>query len=395
MRGVKALRSFKVIHCADIHLDAPFREYGEGGYAETRRQDIRKAFLNILDRVKSEKADLLLISGDLYEHNTVTKSTVDWLNMKLSEVDAPVVVIPGNHDPYLLNSWYRTWDWPSNVTVLSPENPHKVMEDEKVNIYGMGFSLFKEDKPDLSGVAPRLGGYINILMLHGTLDMEFTQGAYKPVTSKELEVLGYDYYALGHFHKTREDYALKNAVNPGSPEPLGFDEPGEHGAFVVTFTEDQGRVSIEKERFITAVRTYQDKNLDISGCKSLAEVKIRLLSVLEGLDPERDITRITLRGMTDLNLESDLLSSFIPEDWFYLKIINNTRKAFDIEALEKDPSLKGAYVKEMMERLKKVKDSLSKDPENSDLQKEEERIHLALQYGLEALQNGRLEWWNE
>lgn len=389
------MRTIKLIHCADLHLDAPFREYGQGTYAETRRQDIRKAFTNILERVREEKADLLLISGDLYEHNTVTKSTMDWLYMKLSEVRVPVFVIPGNHDPYLLNSWYRTWDWPSNVIILSPDKPQRILEDQKINIYGMGFASFKEDKPDLAKVAPRINGYINIMMIHGTLDMDFTQQAYKPVTSADLDELGYDYYAFGHFHSTRDDYNLKNAVNPGSPEPLGFDEPGIHGAFVVTLKEEQGRVAVEKERFDTALRVYHDKQLDISGCKTLGEVKIRLLGLLEGLNPDRDITRITLKGMTDLTLEPEMLSSFVTDQWLYLKIINDTRIAFDIDSIEKDPSLRGAFAREMKERLKKVLEALEKEPGNTELKKEEERISRALLYGLEALQNGKIEWWNE
>ena len=94
------MKTLKFIHCADIHLDAPFREYGSGSYGDTRRRDIRDAFLNILKRAKKEKVDFLLISGDLYEHGSVVKSTMEWLYMVLSQVEVPVVIIPGNHDPY-------------------------------------------------------------------------------------------------------------------------------------------------------------------------------------------------------------------------------------------------------------------------------------------------------
>jgi DNA repair exonuclease SbcCD nuclease subunit len=334
-----------------------------------------------------------LISGDLYEHRYITRKTLDWLNMVLSELKTPVVIIPGNHDPYVLNSWYKAWEWPSNVFILSPEHPRLLLDKEQVNIYGIGFSSFKEEKPDLSNVPPPEQGYFNILMFHGTLDMNFTGQAYNPVTSQELEGLGYDYYALGHFHGTRADYRLKNAVNPGSPEPLGFDEPGVHGAFSITLAEENGEKTFEARRFETAARIYQDKKLDVSGLKTLEEVKFRILALLEGLDPKRDITRITLKGRTDLQIDLDELTGLLSGDWFYLKITDETKKAFDMEDLAKDPSLKGAFAREIQERLLKLEPELEKNPLDEGLLMQKKRLEIALSFGLEALINGKIEWW--
>ncbi len=389
------MKTLKFVHCADIHLDAPFREYGSGAYGDTRRRDVRAAFLNILKRVKTENADFLLISGDLYEHGSVVKSTMEWLYMVLSEAGVPIVIIPGNHDPYLLNSWYKNWEWPSNVSILSPDSPNLILNDLNVNIYGIGFSSFKEGKPDLSAVLAPKESFLNILMLHGTLDMDFAGNDYKPVTSNELESLGYDYYALGHFHNIRDDYPLKNAYNPGSPEPLGFDETGEHGAFLVTVEIFQGETSLKAERFDTAIRAYHDEDLNITGLKTLEEVKMRVLRHLERFNPERDIVRIYLRGRTELSLEEDILTSLFAENWLYLRIWNDTRKAYDIESLEKDISLKGAFVREMKSRIQKLTYALKDNPEDPELKREEEILTLALSYGLEALQSGKIEWLGE
>jgi DNA repair exonuclease SbcCD nuclease subunit len=135
-------------------------------------------------------------------------------------------MIAGNHDPYVADSWYRLWPWPSNVVVLSEDRPGIFLEAQKTFIYGLGFSARKQGKPDLNKVPKPKEGCFNILMLHGTVDMDVGDQDYSPVSSEELADLGYDYYALGHFH-TRKSYpTLKNAFNPGSPEPLGFDEPG-------------------------------------------------------------------------------------------------------------------------------------------------------------------------
>ena len=388
------LNALKFVHCADIHLDAPFSERS-GEYSEARRKDIRNAFMNILNFVKEENADLLLISGDLYEHRYITRKTMDWLHMVLAGVRVPVVIIPGNHDPYLVNSWYKNWDWPSNVNLLSPEHPYLVLEDKQVSLYGLGFSAFKEGKPDLSAVKPPQQGYFNILMLHGTLDMDFTGEAYKPLTSEELAGLGYDYYALGHFHNMRTDYPLKNAANPGSPEPLGFDEPGVHGAFFVTLTAENKEVKAEIRRFDTAIRVYHEKTLDITGSRNLEEVKIRILGLIEGMNPRRDLVRIVLKGRTDLGIEPRILEEAYAEDWLYLKIKDETQKAFDMESLQKEPSLRGAFVREIMGRIRLLEENMGKSPPDKGLGQQKQQLELALVFGLEALQDGKIEWWDE
>ncbi|NLM73198.1 MAG: DNA repair exonuclease [Clostridiaceae bacterium] len=385
------MRELKFIHCADIHLNAPFKENRNENYAETRRGDIKNSFLKILNRVKDTNSDLLLISGDLYEHHFITRKTMDWLNAVLSQVKVPVIIIPGNHDPYIQNSWYRAWEWPDNVHILSPDKPHILLEELKVSIYGIGFSAFREDKPDLSVVPAPLKGYFNILMLHGTLDMDFTEQAYKPVTTQELKALNYDYYALGHFHKTK---IIDNIANPGSPEPLGFDEKGSHGAFLVRLSESQGEVKVESHFFETACREYCEKTIDVSGCRTLEEIKIRILEVVEGLNYNRHLIRVTLKGRTELSIDTEYLKDMF-SDWLYFDIRNESTKAFDIDSLLKNPSLKGAFAREMLIRLESLEKLLKNDPENENLKREKEVLDLALTFGLEALENGKLEIWGD
>lgn len=385
------MQKLRFIHCADIHLDAPFRDHGTQKYAEIRRQDIKTAFLNILNKAKETQADFLIISGDLYEHDYVTKKTMDWLNMVLTEAETPVFIIPGNHDPYIRNSWYKVWDWPENVHILSPERPHVILEELKLSVYGIGFSAFKEGKPDLSRINPPEEGYFNILIFHGTLDMDFTEQDYKPVSSDELKALNYDYYALGHFHTIRN---VDNIVYPGSPEPLGFDEPGEHGAFLVTMTLENGQVQNNSQFFKTSQRQYHQKYLDITEAGSLQEVKMRILEAVEGLDKQRDLVRLTLKGRTELALDPEEISDMF-SDWLYFKIRNETRKAFDLDLIEKSPTLKGAFVREIRERLKSIEKEIKNHPENMLLKEEAEKLEMALIFGLEALETRKIEWWGE
>ena len=119
------------------------------------------------------------------------------------------------------------------------------------------------------------------------------------------------------------------------------------------------------------------------------------MALLEGFDPERDIIRIKLKGRTGFSLEEEVLSTFISQDWLYLRIDNETRKAFDLEELLLDNSLAGAFAREMKKLIDQAREELEGDPENKDLQQKEEKLDLALSFGLEALSTGRIEWPGE
>ncbi len=368
-------------HFADLHLDAPFREAGRSGYSRQRREDIKTALERILQFSRAEKADFVLSAGDLYEHLYTTRNTIAWVSQRFSELSMPIVMIAGNHDPYVADSWYRLWPWPSNVVVLSEDRPGIFLEAQKTFIYGLGFSARKQGKPDLNKVPKPKEGCFNILMLHGTVDMDVGDQDYSPVSSEELADLGYDYYALGHFH-TRKSYpTLKNAFNPGSPEPLGFDEPGDHGfLWVEADNPSGGGDNLRVKDISTAARRYSRMSLDISDAASSDELKMKIAALLEGLDPDRDIIKLSLKGRTSLVIDDKALHDAFFSQWLNARLINDSKAPYDYEALSGERNLKGAFTAEMLARIKACPD--------------EDRTRIlkdALILGLEALETGRIE----
>jgi len=83
-------------------------------------------------------------------------------------------------------------------------------------------------------------------LLH--LEQKDSKNAWNPLQSSTLDRLEMDYIALGHFHSRLEGVGAKhNIFNPGSPEPLGFDEEGSHGIFIwVLSFDDNGTKSLFK-----------------------------------------------------------------------------------------------------------------------------------------------------
>ena len=44
------------------------------------------------------EVDMLLIAGDLFDHNRVPDETIAFVQEQLRRLQRPVVILPGNHD---------------------------------------------------------------------------------------------------------------------------------------------------------------------------------------------------------------------------------------------------------------------------------------------------------
>ena len=62
-------RALRVLHTADVHLDGD-----SAGRPEVHAAQ-RRVFQRIVDQALAEQADLLLIAGDLFDHNRVPDDT--------------------------------------------------------------------------------------------------------------------------------------------------------------------------------------------------------------------------------------------------------------------------------------------------------------------------------
>jgi len=374
----------RFLHCADIHLDNPFGGRGLKDYAEMRRKDQWKTFESIIRLAEEERVDFILVCGDLYEHDYASRTTIQRVAGLFERLAVPVVVLPGNHDPYAANSWYKTWNWPGNVVILNRDRPSVRFDSLNTFIHGLGFSAFRQDTPDLSAVSRPIPGFFNIFMLHGTLDMNFSNSPFNPVSSEVLAGLEYDYYALGHFHNRKTDFKLKNAANPGSPEPLGFDETGDHGVLLVTLSkEGPVRKALDIREVNTAQKRYVWLNLDMENAASQDEASDRLGGLLGSLDPGRDLPRVTLTGRTPLAVDCEALKKPWLEDFPWLQVVDETRECYDYEAISREENLKGAFVREMLRRIRECADS--GDDQQAMI------LGAALDLGIEALEKGRID----
>ena len=356
----------KFVHLADLHLDAKFDSLSSiDGLPQKRRLEQRKALKDVVEYIKENDIKLFLISGDLYEQNYIRKSSIEYVNKLFEEIpDTQIFIAPGNHDPYIKNSFYSTYTWSKNVHIFN-ENIEKI-DFEDAHIYGFGFTDFYCKQSEIEEIQVEEPDDINILITHGSLDGGSDDlREYNPLRQSKLKQLDFDYIALGHIHKPYYNEEKNQKIfYPGSTISLGFDELGEHGVLVGDIEKDELKV-----KFMTIdPRQYEEKEIDITEMTSNEEVLEKLQNLV--LNNE-NLYKIILVGKRYFTLNIDEIKKLNSRENI-VKIKDKTKVGIDIERIAEENNVRGIFVRNILER---------KERENLD----EEFIEKAIEIGLEVL----------
>jgi len=331
----------KFVHIADVHFDMPFTVLSKNGLAEQRRLDQRNAFNKMINYIKENNIEYLFISGDLYENEYIRKSTIEYIDNCFKQIPNTMVYItPGNHDPYINNSYYNKYEWNENVHIFTKLDKK---ENDNVNIYGYGFSDFESEKVELQVNLDN--NKINILVMHADLDGSTKYfGNHNPILQSELKNINFDYVALGHIHKNnfKKDGRI---IYPGSTIAGGFDELGSHGMIVGDINEETRELSLD---FIELDdKEFVEINLDISSIYSKEEL-IENINSLK-LDSDK-YYKVIFTGTKNLEIDISELIKYI-ENKNIIKLKDETKIEYDLEKISKEQSLRGIFVKELLEQI--------------------------------------------
>ena len=267
----------KFVHAADLHLDSPLAGLSkyEGAPVEQIRGATRRALENLVKLCLAERAELLVIAGDLYDGDWRDYSTGLFFNKQMSALRAGnvrVVWIRGNHDA--ASKLTAHLNLPDNVRELSHKQPDSfLLEDLGVAVHGQGFDT-RDVTADLSLRYPEpKRGLFNIGLLHTALEGRAGHASYAPCRLSALVDRGYDYFALGHVH-TREVLSEQPwVVFSGNLQGRHARETGPKGATLVTVEHEQVR-SVE-HRALDEVR-WHVAEADVSDERSLDGVLERV-----------------------------------------------------------------------------------------------------------------------
>ena len=330
----------RILHTGDIHLDSPFSGL-DPKTAEVRRNELRAAFTSMMHYARIERADIILITGDLFDAEFVTRETLSLIKKEINNTPCPIVISPGNHDSVSASSVWRRGVFPENVHIFTEETlDYFEFPEIGTRVWGWAFTSNKMELSPLTGRSVNEAdgeNMINLLCAHG--DLSSSRSTSCPLTLRELEAFGADYAALGHIHNPAQ-YTDRIAYC-GCLEGRSFDETGHKGAVFVTIDGDT--ISSQKVRF--SKRRYEDETLRVDGASSNTELRERIAAFITEQHYGSDtILRLTLKGETDpsFTINKSVLEADAPRI-FALKIEDETVPMLDADELRRDPTVRGEF----------------------------------------------------
>ena len=366
------MNKIKVLHCADLHFDTPFKELSKE-VSDISKNELLEVFKNIIDLAIDEKIEVLLIAGDVFDNLTVNKNTLFFISDQIKRIkNIKVFISPGNHDPYNEKSFYSMMNWPENVHIFKGDMEFKEVKELNLIVWGAGFRNNYENETLLRGVNVD-NDKISIMLLHGEIASGNSKNEYNPIYINDIYKSNIDYIALGHRHKFSG--ILKEGMTTyaysGCPQGRGFDEEGEKGVIIGEVYKGGTNLSF----FPVCKRKYVTKEIDITDTNNYDEVVFKVLSDLSDEEIHKNFYKIILKGelKEHFNLRDNLLIEKLKNKFYYIKIINDTSIEVNLEELSKDYSIKGKFIAKILEKLKYASDE------------DKEILKLALKVGIQCL----------
>lgn len=353
----------KILHTADVHLDRCFTGTGmPARMGNIRRQSLRDVFSDTIQRAADWPADILLIAGDLFEHDRVTRDTLAFLMAQFNRIpNTQVFIAPGNHDPCLPNSPYITEIWPPNVHIFSrPEWESRVACKGAVTVHGFGFDAAHITRNPFGQlwIEEARQDQLHIAVAHGSEKSHQPPDKedYAPFLAQDVAVPGLDYLALGHFHGLQEiegDFGTR-IFYPGSPEGLSFKEKGLHH-FLEIELED-GKLSVNPVPSSRII--YIDETLFCDEFNSSQEVIETIRALAQSLEA-RVIGRITLTGACDAVIKNEmgLIHDATAIEFDYLELSDQTAPIEDYDELAQEDTSIGLFVSTLNREIAEAPDA--------------------------------------
>lgn len=292
--------SLRILHTADVHL-------------QVKKPETLETLSLIVKLGKQQKIDLLTIAGDLFDSPKDANALRIPLRNLLSDLDFHVLVIPGNHDVKAFDDKNLDYGSSFHALVNRPIDIYTLRSastEEVVNIVGVPFKERVDDDLLTSLKSSIVKERLNILLLHCTLDIAFSnddfgenEREYFSINKSTLRELGYDIILAGHFHSQFEKRPLSDSclfVYPGSPISLTWKEIGMRAVALVD-TQLGSITSINLQNSY-----YRDiHNLSI-GLGKETEALHRFHNWANNVDGKKGDFRVRINGIGELG-ENDLI----------------------------------------------------------------------------------------
>lgn len=183
--------SLRILHTSDFHIG-------------NHDSEDRRILTRTIGLAAEHRANLLIIAGDLFDHNRVGEDLVLHVADALEAAPCPVFIIAGNHDCLTARSvFYRfgVWRESRNIRIFRGADGETVHQPHLgAVLWGKSIDYDDRDVNPLEGMpAPEPNGNWNIAIAHGYYvgDNPVLFPSYH-INEEEITGLNWDYIALGH-----------------------------------------------------------------------------------------------------------------------------------------------------------------------------------------------------
>lgn len=324
----------KIIHCADIHLDSAVG----GTKGNIRRGELLLAFKNLVEFAGNNNVSAVLIAGDLFDSDFVSVSTLQSVVDLFSKYKSiKYYVLRGNHGGSLQYKKLANFNLP-NVYFF----------DDKFKTYHLGNVAISGCELDGNDDEKYLGcdidnNYFNIVMLHG----DIASPNYGKIDLKLLSESGVDYLALGHRHKFESKKLLKTSIcYSGVLETRGFDEIGDTGFILLDINDITKKHSVQ---FVNqSLRRVVTVEVDISSATSSVALQNLVLDKVSLVSAENYLNLVLFGTLND-GVETSFLKALVSPKFYGFRLTSKAQPKLDLAELSKELSLRGEFVKLVLE----------------------------------------------
>jgi len=353
----------KIIHCADIHIGSVLQNLSSDK-AKIRKREIIDTFLNLMNYANKNKVNVVIIAGDLFDKNTIAKSTKKEILDTIANYTAiDFLYLTGNHDDKIKFD-DEDLELPPNLKLFNSKDDWIYFDYGDVCI--TGFDVHKSKGTGFYEKLKLDKNKFNIATMHGDL---------KTIQLDRLKGKYIDYLALGDIHipctepKKLDIRGLYGYC--GCLEGRGNDESGERGFFLIEIS--QGKM---KREFIKiAKRKHEIVEIDITGLDNHTKIASAMSIATQSIKKE-NIVRVILKGKYNADTQKDKenLTRKLQETFFCGNIKDLSKLDMSSVDYENEISLRREFVE-------LVKQSNLPDDEKDKI----------IEYGIKALQGEVIE----
>jgi DNA repair protein SbcD/Mre11 len=361
----------RIIHTADVHLGARHDDLGEQAAAQRERQFA--AFRAAVDLALTEKVDLFLIAGDLFDSNVQPRRSVERVAAELKrlvESKIRTVVIPGTHDCYDRASVYRAYDLAAMagsvagdgmVTVLDPHHPSIHLPALDAVVHGRVYPTKRAPHSPLrdpvrTAAAAETGATTphatwQIGMVHGSIAIPGrTEGDEVVVTTAEIAASGLDYLALGHWHSAQSGKAGSvTYAYAGAPEAVALDQDRAGKVLLIALEEHAGGRSVTVEERTVGRTRFEKVDIDASTVAGQPAL-VDMLAARGDRDLVLDARLVGVRR-DDLDLDLTEMETALAPAFLKVRVRDASVPALTDGPLPSPDTIDGAFIRDLEARI--------------------------------------------